>query len=506
MRKLKETLRLRLERGLTHRQIAAACRISSGTVSDIMSRFRASGLTWSSSLSDSELEAALYPKIDPKQERPAPVWSDIHREMKRKDVHVTRALLWEEYKRKEPNGYCYSWFCHHLDVWLRKVEPVMRQTHKFGEKCFVDFAGDTVPVFVEGELRQAQVFVATLGGSNYTYCNLSWTQGLPDWIELHNGMLAYFGGVPEILVPDNLKAGVTKPNYYEPSVNLTYEEFAKHNGCAVIPTRVRKPKDKAKVETAVLQVERQVLARLRNRTFYSLQEARKAVFLEMESFNSKPFQKLPGSRNSMFKMYEQPNLLPLPTRAFEFGQWKKRTVGSDYHLEFEGCYYSVPFELCREKVEVRVTARILEVLAKGQRVALHERCKTPGQTFTLAEHMPASHRFYRDFDLEDAKERLSLPGPYARYFLERILKGNLHEEQQKKLCTGLLKSLRKYTATRYENACKRALRTGAIRCQSISSILNLGLDRYPELDTQTKPIGGHENVRGRDYYQDAEAV
>lgn len=471
-----------------------------------MSRFRASGLTWSLTLEEEQLQLSLYPKTDPIRDRVKPDWAYIHREMKRKDVHVTRALLWEEYKRNEPNGYGYSWFCLHLDNWLKKVEPVMRQVHKFGEKCFVDFAGDTVPIYTDGEVRRAYVFVATLGGSNYTFCGLSWTQRLPDWIELHNQMLAYFGGVPEIIVPDNLKSGVTKPNYYEPSINLTYEEFAKHNGCAVVPTRVRRPKDKAKVESAVLQIERQVLARLRNQTFYSLQEARKAVFLEMESFNSKPFQKLPGSRKSLFEKYERSSLLPLPKSAFEFGQWKTRTVGSDYHLEFEGSYYSVPFELCREKVEVRVTTRVLEVLSKGQRVAIHERSNNPGQTFTKPEHMPSHHRLYRDFNLEDAKEKLFKPGSYSRYFLERLLKKKMHEEQQRRLCSGLLKCLRKYGLNRYENACKRALRSGAIQYKSVASILNLGLDRYPDIEQKTKPIGVHENVRGREYYEDAEAV
>lgn len=508
MRKLKEMLRLRFEKRLKYRQIANACRISASTVSDILSRFRASGLEWSLELTDEQLSDALYPKPDSSEPRPEPDWSYIYRELRRKDVHITRALLWEEYKRAEPKGYSYSAFCERLSKWLEKVEPVMRQVHKFGEKCFVDFAGDTVPIFIEGEQRQAQLFVAVLGGSNYTYCDLSWTQSLSDWIELHNRMLAHFGGCPEIIVPDNIKSGVTKASHYEPSVNLTYEEFAKHNGCAVVPTRVRKPRDKAKVENAVLHVERQVLARLRNRTFYSLQDAKNAVFQEVATLNKKPFQKLPGSRSDMFLEYEQPALAPLPKRPFEFGEWKTRTVGNDYHLEFGGSYYSVPFELCKERVEVRVTSRILEVLYDSQRVALHERAFTQGQTFTKSEHMPPNHRFYHDFSLEDSKEKLSRPGPYARYFLDILLKTRHHDEQRKKLCLGLLKSLRAFSLERYESACRRAVRTGAFSCQSIASILKLGLDRFdePESVEETINIGHHENVRGKVYYCEAGAV
>ena len=321
-------------------------------------------------------------------------------------------------------------------------------------------------------------------------------------------MLAHFGGCPEIIVPDNLKSGVTKANHYEPSINLTYEEFAKHNGCAIVPTRVRKPKDKAKVENAVLHVERQVLARLRNRTFYSLQEAKNAVFQEVGLLNQKPFQKLPGSRSSMFLEYERPALAPLPKRPFEFGEWKARTVGNDYHLEFESSYYSVPFELCKERVEVRVTSRVLEVLQGNRRVALHQRASSPGQTFTKSEHMPPSHRFYRDFSLDDSKDKLSRPGPYARYFLDRILKDQTHDEQRRKLCLGLLKSLRNSSPERYEAACCRAIRTGAFRYQSIASILKLGLDRSNDYCNETQPtiIGHHENVRGKNYYCEAEAA
>ena len=508
MRKLKETLRLRFEKGLKHRQIAAACKISAGTVSDILSRFRASALEWGPELTEEQLDNAMYPKVDLTKERPEPDWDYIYRELRRKDVHTTRALLWEEYKRSEPEGFSYSTFCERFGKWVEKVEPVMRLTHKFGEKCFVDFAGDTVPIHGDGEVRRAQLFVAVLGGSNYIYCDLSWSQSLPDWIELHNRMLAHFGGCPEIIVPDNLKSGVTKANYYEPSINLTYEEFAKHNGCAVVPTRVGKPKDKAKVENGVLHVERQILARLRNRTFYSLQEAKNAVFQEMVKLNNKPFQKLPGNRSSMFLEYERPTLRPLPQRPFEFGEWKARTVGSDYHLEFEGSYYSVPFELCKEKVEVRVTSRILEVLHGNRRVAIHQRAAKPGETFTKVEHMPPSHRLYRDFNLEDVKSKLGRPGPYARCFLDTLMKKDNHDEQRKRRCLGLLKSLRAHSPERYESACRRALKTGAISRESIASILKLGLDRLedPESSKGLPSLGHHENIRGKNYYSEAEAV
>jgi len=507
MRKLKELLRLKYDNRLTHRQIATACKCSAGTVSDICSRFRASGLSWNKELTDTQLNRALYPAIDLSQHRPEPDWVQVHTELRRKDVHLTRALLWEEYKRSEPTGYSYSWFCDKYEDWLSKVEPSMRLEHKFGEKCFVDFAGDTLGVYIDGEVRQAQVFVACLGGSNYTYCDLCWSQSLPDWIEVHNRMLEHFGGVPELIVPDNLKSAVTKPNYAEPSVNITYEEFAKYNGCAIVPARVGRPKDKAKVENAVLNVERQVLAPLRNGTFYSLSEARKAVSQQTELLNSKPFQKLPGTRLSMFTDYEKEALRPLPKGPFQFGQWKERMVDTSYHVEFETSYYSVPFELCREKVELRVSTRVVEILHKGQRVAIHQRSCQPGQLSTHPEHRPPHHRYHAEFDLQEAKAKLSQPGPNAAQFVNLILKlesKQLHSEQQKRICQSLLKSLRKYSGERYEKACHRALSQGAIRCESLASILRLNLDRLPVEDDNHSPqsLGEHENVRGSDYYED----
>lgn len=508
MRKLKEIFRLKFEKGLKHRQIATSCRVSAATISEMLGRFRASGLKWSPDLTEEQLNETLYPKLDDGEKRPEPDWDYVYRELRRKDVHMTRALLWEEYKRAEPKGYGYSTFCERFEKWLKSVEPIMRQTHKFGEKCFVDFAGDTLSIHVDGQIREAQLFVSVLGGSSYIYCDLSWTQSLPDWIELHNRMLAHLGGCPDIVVPDNLKSGVTKANYYEPSINLTYEEFARHNGLAVIPTRVRRPKDKAKVENAVLHAERQILARLRNKVFYSLQEAKEAVFREVAVLNNKPFQKLPESRQAMFEKYEKPALHPLPKRPFEFGEWKNRTVGPDYHIEFEGSYYSVPRELCGKQVEIRVTTRMLEILYNSNQVALYEKANTPGHTFTKSEHMPPNHRFFRNFNLNDAKRQLKMPGPYARYFLDTLMKKDLHDEQRKRLCQGLLKSLRTYSPERYENACKRALRTGAISYKSIDSILKAGLDRAEDLgsDKNVVCIGHHENVRGSAYYKKVEAV
>ena len=383
MRRIKEVLRLHYESGLGRRQIGRSLGISHATVRGYLRRAEQAGLSWPlpDTLSDAQLEQRLFPPLNmvPDGERPLPDWSSQYKELKRKGV--TLFLLWQEYKAIYPEGYQYSRFCDLYRAWASKVDVSMRQTHKAGEKMFVDYAGQTLPVTnpQTGEIRQAQVFVATLGASSYTYAEATWTQTLPDWIGSHTRAFAFFGGVTEILVPDNLKSGVTTPCRYEPGLNRTYMDLAAHYGTAIIPARVRKPKDKAKVESSVLLAERWILASLRNRTFFSLNEANAAVAELLTHLNDRPFQKLPGSRREMFETLEKSTLKQLPASPYTYAEWEKARVHIDYHVEVDDHYYSVPYQLIKQRLDVRITAHTVECFLKGKRVASHRRSSHKGR-------------------------------------------------------------------------------------------------------------------------------
>ncbi|WP_248807355.1 IS21 family transposase, partial [Pseudomonas sp. MWU13-2100] len=314
MRKIREVLRLKFEVGLSARQIAVSLQVGRATVGDYLNRFAANGLTWPTALSDVELEQSLFPPAPtvPSEQRPMPDWAWAHAELRRPGV--TLALLWQEYRLSHPQGYQYSWFCEHYRLWAAKVDVVMRQEHRAGEKLFVDYAGQTVPVIdrQSGEIRQSQIFVAVLGASSYTFAEATWSQKLPDWLGSHARCFAFLGGTSQILVPDNLLSGVTKAHRYEPDINPSYRDLAEHYGVAVVPARARKPRDKAKVEVGVQVVERWILAALRNRQFFSLGELNMAIGVLLERINQKPFKKLPGSRRSAFEAIDQPALQPLP--------------------------------------------------------------------------------------------------------------------------------------------------------------------------------------------------
>jgi transposase len=398
MRKIREVLRLRLETGLSARQVAASLQLARSTVGEYERRFAAAGLIWPlpAALSDTELERRLFPPPPPvcRATRAVPDWAVIHQELRRPGV--TLMLLWEEYRAADPQGFAYSWFCEHYRAWAGKLDVVMRQTHRAGEKLFVDYAGQTVEVIerASGEVRRAQIFVAVLGASNYTYAEATWTQALPDWIGSHVRAFEYFGGVTEILVPDNLKSGVQRTCRYEPDLHPTYAELANHYGVAVIPARVRRPRDKAKAEVGVQVVERLILAALRHRTFFSLAELNAAIAVLLDRLNRRPFKKLPGSRCEAFATLDQPLLRPLPAAPYVFATGKRVRVRIDYHVEVDGHYYSVPYALVKQPLDARLTAHTVECFHKGQRVASHVRSHRKGHHTTVSEHMPKAHREY----------------------------------------------------------------------------------------------------------------
>lgn len=505
MRKIKEVLRLHLELGLGLRQIGRSLHIPHSTVREYLDRAASAGLGWPlpEELSDTQLEQRLFPPAPciPAKDRPLPQWAEIHTELKRKGVTLT--LLWEEYRSQYPGGYQYSRFCDLYRDWCGKLTTSMRQIHKAGEKMFVDYAGHTLPIVDRstGEIREAQIFVAVLGASSYTFAEATRSQALADWIGSHTRALSFFGGVPQIIVPDNLKSGVTKPCRFDPDINPTYNDLALHYGTAVIPGRVRKPKDKAKAEVAVQVVERWILARLRNRTFFSLAEANAAIAELLEDLNSRPFKKLPGSRRQAFEALDQPALRPLPETPYEFAEWLKARVNIDYHIEVLGHYYSVPYQLLKQQLGVRLTATTVECFHKDKRVASHPRSALKGRHSTLAEHMPKAHQEYAGWDAKRLIGWAATAGADTAALVEKILASRAHPQQGFRAALGLMRLGKLHGNNRLEAASKRALLSGATSYKSVASILEKGLDRQPlpEPKAPAAPIS-HPNTRGANYY------
>jgi len=505
MRKIKEILRLKWECGLSNQKIAKSCGMARSTVGDYLIRAGATGLSWPlpEGMSDSELEKRLFSSPGGRSdiERPLPDCSEVHKELSRKGV--TLVLLWQEYKQEYPDGYQYTQFCEHYRRWKSQLDTTLRQEHKAGEKLFVDYCGQTVAVTdrITGETKEAQIFVAALGASNYTYAEATWTQQLPDWIGSHGRALEYMGGCPEVLVPDNLRSGVSQACRYEPDINPTYQAFASHYGIAVIPARARKPQDKAKVEKSVQLVENGILARLRNQTFFSLSELNQAIRDCLEDLNHRPFQKLNESRRSLYESIDRPALHPLPATPFEYADWKKTGVGADYHVEVEGHYYSVPHTHIHRKVEVRYTARMVEIYWQGERIASHVRQDRQGGCSTIREHMPRNHQEVLDWTPERLREEARSIGISTEHLIERVFETSRHPLQGIRTSLGILRLAKSFGRERLEHACKRALGIQAFTYKSIFSILKKGLDRLPlqELSSPT-PSMEHENIRGSHYF------
>ncbi|HZD29183.1 MAG TPA: IS21 family transposase [Xanthobacteraceae bacterium] len=505
MRKVREVLRLRHALGVSERQIAVTVGVSRSTVGEYLCRAAVIGITWPvpEGLDDSELERRLFtpPSFDEKPSQPLPDWSYVHKELKRRSV--TLLLLWEEYRAEHADGYGYSRFCDLYRAWRGTISPTMRQTHGPAEKLFVDFAGDTVPVFdaTTGMARRAHIFVAVLGASNYTYAEARWSEGLSDWIGVHVNALNAINGVPKAIVCDNLKAGVTAASRYEPGINRTYQELAEHYDTAILPTRPRKPRDKAKVEVTVQIVQRFVLARLRNRRFFSLHELNAEIRECVADLNAKVMRKLGVSRNELFVEIDRPALKALPSEPYQFAEWKKCRVAPDYHVEIADHYYSVPSRLIREELEARVTDSTVELLHKGARVASHARSHARHRHTTIPEHMPSAHRRYAEWTPARMLREAEKIGPATIALIEAIMKAKPHPEQGFRATLGILRLARSYGSARIEAACRRGNDIGATSYGSIKSILQHGLDRAYATDEppQAPPIH-HRNIRGNGYY------
>jgi transposase len=507
MRRIKELLRLKYAGALSHEQIARALKLSKGVVSKYISRAAQVGIGWpdAAALDETELEQRLFPRTANRLAIAAPDCAWIHQELKHKGV--TLQLLWEEYtQRHSERTYSYTQFCVTYRHWRDRLKRSMRQTHHVGEKVFVDYAGQTVPIHSDRTRQltgRAQIFVAVLGASNYTYACATETQNHADWIAAHVRCFEFFGGVPTIIVPDQPRALITTPDRYEPEAHRSYEDMANHYGSVIIPARPRKPQDKAKVEVGVQIVERWILARLRHRRFYSLRELNDAIAGLIVQLNERPFKKLPGCRASAFAELDQSALKPLPATAYEYAQFKRARVNIDYHIEVAGHYYSVPHALARSEVEVRLTATTVEVLSKGNRVASHIRSRYRGRHTTVAEHMPKSHRAHLEWTPGRLLNWAHAIGPATLILVRHQLESKPHPEMGYRACLGVLALARKYGRERLEAACAHAVRIGALRRKSVASILQAGLDQQSDVMTERQaelPLPLHENVRGPKYY------
>jgi transposase len=505
MRKIREILRLVWSCGQSRRAVARAVGAGKATVDDTVSRAFAAGLSWPLVLDDEALEALLYPSaVRPANRKPVlPDWQMLHDELV-SHKHLTLMLLWQEYKADTSDGYQYSQFCELYRHWRKKLDLSMRQDHPVGEKFFVDYSGTTVPIVdaTTGEINQAELFVGVMGCSNYTYAEVTWTQSLADWIGSHVRAFSFLGAVPLCIVPDNLKSGVNKPCRYEPLLNQTYFEMASHYGTAVIPTRVRHPKDKAKVEGGVLIAQRFILAALRKRTFFCLAEANAAVRERLVLLNNRPFKKLPGTRSSRFSELDKPAMLALPACAYEYAQWAKVRVHIDYHVEVAGHFYSVPHRLVREQLDVRYTATVVECFHCSKRVASHQRSFVVGKHTTLAEHMPKAHREFAEWTPQRIISWAGETGSATAQVVEVILSRKTYPEQGFRSCLGIISLAKRYTKERLEAACKRALSIKGVNYRSIKSILENNLDQKPlPQQPELLPVT-HENIRGAEYYDD----
>jgi len=508
MRKMREVLRLYYELKLGQRQIARSACLSQSTVHEYIARFAASRLSWPlpSAMTESELESALFPARKPVERVaacPVPDFVRMQEELQR-NKHVTLQLLWEEYRASNPNGYSYSRFCHRYQQWKSGRDVVMRQVHRAGEKLFVDWAGAKIPIYSRDSdaVHEASLFVAVLGASNYTYAEASWSQDTACWIGAHIRTFEYIGGVPELVVPDNPRTGVIRTCRYEPDLNPTYQEMATHYEVGVLPARVRKPRDKAKVEVGVQIVQRWIVAALRNRRFFSLAELNQAIGELLEKLNQRQFRKRQGSRASLFAELDGPALRPLPAERFDLSEWSRATVNIDYHVEYDHSFYSVPYQLVRQVVEVRATPAVIEIFHKGVRVASHVRTHKPHVAVTHPEHRPKSHRAHLEWPPSRIVEWARTVGPFAGQVVEKILESYPHPEMGYRSCLGIIRLGQRYPTQRVEAAAERALRTGAVSFKSIQSMLRRGLDQQSLGDsTPITPRPAHDNVRGAEYFQ-----
>jgi transposase len=510
MRKIREVLQLHHNCHYSHRKIAEACGIAPSTVADYLRRADAAGLSWPlpAELTETRLGELLFPPVPASDEppRPLPDFDWVRSEkIKHRKVNITLDILWDEYIGQYPDGYRYSRFCQLYSDWLGKRSYCMRQEHKAGEKLFVDYS-TCLEIWSKatGEAISTQFFLSVWGASCFTYAEASLSQSLPAWCGSHVRALDHFGCVPRILVPDNLKSAVIKPSLYEPVLNPTYADLVGHYGSVIIPARPQHPKDKAKVENGVLVAKRWILARLRNRVFFSLAELNAAIWELLEALNSRPMKAVGKSRRELFEELDRPAALPLTANRYEYAEWHSARVQKDYCVRADGSFYTVPCRLVGEKVDIRMTENAMEVLHHGEVVAAHARSRVPGSCIRNKAHLPPAHRAYLDWTPERIYEWGAKTGPNTARLLKLVIAGKAHPEQGYKACFGILRFGKSCGYPRLEAAAGRALRFHNYSYHAVKEILARNLDK---LETAPLPAQNvlpfHENIRGGQYYDDS---
>jgi transposase len=498
VRKIREVLRLKAEARWSDRQIAEVVGSARSTVQECLRRAKAAGLAWPlpEEVDEDALLGRLYPKAALAPRYPTPDFATVQAELARKGV--TRMLLWQEYKAQHPDGCQYSAFCRDYEAWLGRQDAVMRFEHTPGEKLFVDYSGLTMEVVdrSSGEVQKAEVFVAALGASNFTYVEASLTQTLADWLGAHVRALEYFGGVARAIVPDNLKSGVHRACRYEPDLNPSYQDFAEHYGVAILPARVRKPRDKAKVEAAVQGIERWILAPLRHCTFFSLAELNAALAAQLERYNDRELSREAGTRRSRFLALDRPALKPLPSHRYQYATWKKAKVHLDYHVEVERRYYSVPYRLIGKTVDLRLTVHMVEVFYRGQAVATHLRQDGPRRFVTDPAHRPERHRAVIELNHERLLERAEAIGPATAAVLREQVHRRAHPDEALRVSLGILRLAHDFSTGALEQACVQALELRAFSYRAIRALILAP----PAPVQEALSLPEHDNVRGARYF------
>lgn len=505
MRRIRQLMALHFGAGASTRAIGRELGISPSTVREYLARISAAGIGWplAADVTDDALMGRLFVNAGIRtgaRFHVEPDWAALVREMKRPAVNLL--ILWEEYRASHPDGYAYSRFCQLFREFERRLSPTMRQQHVAGHKAFVDYSGKKVPISdpATGTVRMAEIFVAVLGASNLTYAEATWTQTLQDWIGAHVRMFRFYGAAPRLLVPDNLKSGVSKPSFYDPEVNRSYGAMATHYSVGILPARPGRPRDKAAVEAGVRFAQSYILGRLRNVTFFSLAECNAAIALALDRLNGREMRRLGMSRRQLFEAVERPAMQPLPPEDFEFAEWHLARVGIDYHVEVQGFFYSVPHALIREQVDTRTTARTVEVFHRGKPVAIHARRYGGPRHGTQPEHMPSAHRRYAEWNPERFQRQARGIGPNTEALIIALLARRPHPEQGFRTCLGVLRLFRGLDAVRAEAISRRAVEIGALSYASVASILEHRLDRQasPQAADGTPIL--HANIRGSRYY------
>lgn len=511
MKKLTQLLRLHFESKLTTRPIAKSLGLSVGVINKYINLALNKGLSWPlpDGLNEKALEELLRPASSSKssnQSKDADKinFSKIHQEMKLKGV--TLQLLWEEYADEQENPLSYSRYCYHYRMYKKSLKRSMRQIHKAGDKTFIDYSGVTFDIIdpQTNNIRAAEIFVGVLGASKYTYAEATWTQQLHDFLGSQQRMFEFFGGVSALLVPDNLRSAISKTCRYEPDTNPTYAQFAEHYGVAVLPARPYTPQDKASVESGVQLVQRWILARLRHQTFVGLAELNAEIRRLIKILNQKPFQKLPGNRESAFLEIDKPALKRLPEVAYQYRQYKAARVGVDYHVALNGHYYSVPHRYCGELLDLWFNQHLVECYFQGEKIATHPYSQIQGANSTRVQHMPQNHQKHSELSKERFMRWAEEIGISTQLAVENIFKDKPHIEQAYRACLGLLSLSKKYGAKRLEQACTYGIEKGVFSRKSILSILENNLDQATGIGeahcVQRAFSAMHENIRGSQYY------